>query len=333
MSEAHAADHHTAEHDIDPHGAGHHEHVILSWQLLVGVLVTLLFLTALTVFTAQAEQWIMDTWQIHIPRWVNIVGAMSIATVKALLVCAFFMQLKYDKPLNSIVMLFCLFCVWLFLMFSMIDLGNRDKVIPYRAEVPSLGGTGYNLGEGLDTTQLGSAFGSPRVSPHVTTGNQSLPEYVYAKALADFEQALAGSSDDPSTDAAEGEEGEPAKPKAKKKVPDRYLGDPYYIENPERAFWHYYYEKTYLKVGKTPHHHERDTNHHFDSFLHQFADELHAKGLDAHHDEHHGSDANRSRPAHGLTDGLFDADSHADDTHADDTHADTGEDHAPTDDH
>ncbi|MFG0306487.1 MAG: cytochrome C oxidase subunit IV family protein [Phycisphaerales bacterium JB040] len=325
MSDAHAhADHHTPEHDLDPHGVGHHEHVILSWQLLAGVLVTLLFLTALTVFTAQAEQWIMDTWQIEIPRWVNIVGAMSIATVKALLVCAFFMQLKYDKPLNSIVMLFCLFCVWLFLMFSMIDLGNRDKVIAYRAEVPSAGGTGYNLGAELDTDTLGSAFGSPRLSPHVTTGNQSLPEYVYAQALADFEKALAASGDGTP---AEGES-EEAKPEAKKKVPERYLGDPYYIENPERAFWHYYYEKTYLKAGKTPHHHERDTNHYFDSFLVRFHDELAAKGLDAHHDDGHDhSDANRSRPARGLTAGLFDA---ADD-HAQDTHA--GEDHAPTDDH
>ena len=55
MSDAHSIDHHTAEHDLDPHGVGHHEHVILSWQLLTGILLALLCLTALTVFTAQAD--------------------------------------------------------------------------------------------------------------------------------------------------------------------------------------------------------------------------------------------------------------------------------------
>ena len=342
-------EHHSAEHDLDPHGAQHgHEHVILSWQLLVGILMALFALTALTVFTAQAEVWIMDTWNIEIPRWVNIVGAMSIATVKALLVALFFMQLKYDKPLNGIVMLFCLFCVWLFLMFSMIDLGNRDKILEYKAEVPSLGGSGAGLNTALDTSKS-PAIMSSRLSPHIETGGVSLPEYAYNQALAEFEKALAESHH---SDGADGEDAEHAEDhdSGGLHIPDHYRNDPFYTENPERAFWHHYYEHTYLDKGKTPHHHERDTNHYYDSFLTRFHTQLAAKGLDAHHSSHESSDSNRSRPTHGLTPGLFSAndahgsdhgqehpDAHNDEEHTDEPHAGDDEaaeqDHAEGDDH
>jgi len=54
---------------------------------------------------------------------VNVLIALSIAVVKSILVAMFFMQLKYDNPLHSIIFLFCLFALALFLFFAMTDLG------------------------------------------------------------------------------------------------------------------------------------------------------------------------------------------------------------------
>ncbi|MFT5424606.1 MAG: cytochrome c oxidase subunit 4 [Phycisphaerales bacterium] len=290
----------------DPHHAqSGHGHVILSWQLLVGILFTLLCLTALTVFTAQAEKWVMLTWGITLPTWVNLAGAMSIATVKALLVMAFFMQLKYDKPINSIIMVACVICVWLFLMFCMIDLGNRDKVQAFKAQHFTEGGTGYSLSNGLAPGVPGAM--SSRLSPHVNTSNASLPEFVFQQALTNFPDA----------------------DQRGKKIADKYFDDPYYTENTERAFWHWYYDYTYVNKGLAPHHHNRDSENYYASFLDQNHDRLAELGIEVHHDSGHAaSDANLSRPRHGLTVGLFDAAA----DHGDDSHEATGHEepaHAP----
>ena len=42
--------------------------------------------------------WVAETWHIHIPSIFNACVALSIAVVKAVLVFAFFMQLRYDNP-------------------------------------------------------------------------------------------------------------------------------------------------------------------------------------------------------------------------------------------
>lgn len=131
--------------EIDPHGfdQGHshgHGHVIVGPFTLRSVLVALLFLTALTVAVAQAEVWAEHYFHIVLPWWVNVVGAMSIAVVKALLVMAFFMQLKYDNPINTVLMLFCISALAIFLGFSGMDLFNRALVDPIRGTSPVPGG-------------------------------------------------------------------------------------------------------------------------------------------------------------------------------------------------
>ena len=112
-------------HGINPHHDEHH-HFIADWRMQVTVLVVLLFFTFLTVAFFRVEAWVEVAFGIHLPGWINIAGAMTIATIKGVLVAAFFMQLKYDKVLNTFVLLFCLLCVGLFLGFAMIDLGSRD---------------------------------------------------------------------------------------------------------------------------------------------------------------------------------------------------------------
>ncbi len=157
----------------DPHGinthAHAHGHVVVGWKLQLGVLAALLFLTALTIGFYNAEQWAEAAFDIHLPGWVNVVGAMSIATVKATLVCMFFMQLRYDKALNTFALLFCLFAVGLFVFFSIIDLSTRGWVNDFKFGEITDGGTGVGLFTGPRDPNF-----SARVSPRVETAGGNI---------------------------------------------------------------------------------------------------------------------------------------------------------------
>lgn len=142
----------SAELDLhDPHGdhAGHgdgheHGHTILGFGTLAGVLAVLLFFTLLTVGLSRAEVAIADYLQIEIPQWVNVGIALTIATIKGALVAMFFMQLKYDNPINTMVLLFSLFAFALFLFFSMMDLGSRNVVYDFKSGEAKRGGMGID---------------------------------------------------------------------------------------------------------------------------------------------------------------------------------------------
>jgi caa(3)-type oxidase subunit IV len=155
-------------HGINPHHGEHH-HFIADWRMQVSILAILLFFTFLTVAFFRVEVWAEGAFGIHLPGWVNIAGAMTIATIKGILVAAFFMQLKYDKVLNTFVLLYCLLCVGLFLGFSMIDLGSRHLINPIASGEISYGGTGV----GLNSAPADDEF-SVRVSPKVNTSGIGL---------------------------------------------------------------------------------------------------------------------------------------------------------------
>ena len=159
-------------HGINPHDEAHHEHFIADWRMQVTVLVALLFFTALTVGFYNLEQWVETSFEIVLPHWINIAGAMGIAVVKGLLVAAFFMQLRYDKALNTFVMLFCFFCVSLFLGFAMIDLNDRGWVDPAKATEIQPGGTGAML----NSAPADEKF-SALLSPKVNTEGMNLVHY------------------------------------------------------------------------------------------------------------------------------------------------------------
>jgi len=135
--------------ETDPHGQHHHgqhrSHVIVGPAILRTILVFLLFFTALTVATAQLEVWVEHTFNMTLPWWVNVFVAMSIAVVKTILVMAFFMQLKYDNPLNTVLMLFCFFALGLFLLFTGLDLFSRGIVYDFKAGPVIMGGTGKGV--------------------------------------------------------------------------------------------------------------------------------------------------------------------------------------------
>lgn len=130
---------------VDPHGfesAHKHGHVILPVMTLRTVLTLLLVLTAATVFASRAEHWAQEFFHIVLPGWINVVVALSIAIVKATIVAMYFMQLRYDNPINSVIFLFCLFGVILFMGFTAMDLGVRNRIYSWKAGEAVQGGTG-----------------------------------------------------------------------------------------------------------------------------------------------------------------------------------------------
>jgi cytochrome c oxidase subunit 4 len=135
--------------ELDPHGVyhGHHSHVILRSSTLMAVLVALLAFTFLTVGATRLEEWVIYDLGFDLPPWVNVFVALSIAVVKSILVAMFFMQLKYDNPMNALAFCFCLFGVALFMGFTLLDLGNRDAIYPWKSGQIQEGGLGVIYGK------------------------------------------------------------------------------------------------------------------------------------------------------------------------------------------
>ena len=61
----------------------------------------------------------------------NLIIAVLIATVKATLVAMFFMHLRHDPPINAIIFVSSLIFLGIFLLFPLIDIQSRDRVVPY----------------------------------------------------------------------------------------------------------------------------------------------------------------------------------------------------------
>jgi cytochrome c oxidase subunit 4 len=65
----------------------------------------------------------------------NVVIALAIATVKALLVGMFFMHLRWDKSVNAIIAMSGFLFLGIFLMFDLIDISNRRDPLPRNTPV------------------------------------------------------------------------------------------------------------------------------------------------------------------------------------------------------
>jgi cytochrome c oxidase subunit 4 len=98
------------EHD-GHHGVGH----VVSPKILIATAAALLVLTVVTVASAKIDFNDFDL------REMNIVVALTIAVIKASLVCLFFMHLRWDRPFNSFVLVCSLAFVALFIGFAMTD--------------------------------------------------------------------------------------------------------------------------------------------------------------------------------------------------------------------
>lgn len=163
-------DMHDSHDDHSDHGE--HEHHVSSMFTLLGVLSILLVLTIATFGAYFVEQWVSSAFGIVIPQWVNVVICMSIATVKAVLVLMYFMHLRHDNPLNTVILLFCVFAFALFLGLTAMDLGTRKSIYAVKGDKIIEGGN--------------SKFGSAR-SVEVMRDGQLVVEQVPAGiALAEW---------------------------------------------------------------------------------------------------------------------------------------------------
>lgn len=102
--------HAPASTDAHDHGHDHDEPHAVPMRVLVSIFAILMFLTFATV----AATWV-DLGA------ANIVIALTIAVVKAALVCLYFMHLRYDSPFNSFILVTALIMVGLFIGYTLID--------------------------------------------------------------------------------------------------------------------------------------------------------------------------------------------------------------------
>lgn len=83
------------------------------------VLMALFFLTFLTV----------AAYRIELGEW-NLAVAVLIASVKATLVCYYFMHLKYEHAFNTLFFIGSILFLLLFLAYTSNDMSNRARVDP-----------------------------------------------------------------------------------------------------------------------------------------------------------------------------------------------------------
>lgn len=100
------------------HGkGGHHEHHILSTPMALKVWGVLICLTFITVAVAQVDLGAL-----------NFTVAMLVATIKASIVCIFFMGLKYDHKENTVIFTTSVIFVAIFMILTFGDLLTRGDV-------------------------------------------------------------------------------------------------------------------------------------------------------------------------------------------------------------
>lgn len=177
---------HSAADGFDAHGHKH-GHTVIPLATLRLVLTTLLFFTLLTVGLAQGEAFIAETFNIVLPQILNVFIALTIATIKTIIVVMIFMQLKYDNPINSMVFIFTIVTVAFFLGFTTLDLGNRQTIDRFKGVYIVPGGTGLD-GSGIPITAkarnaaIANAQPGDHAVPHAETAEHAEPFDAIAKA-------------------------------------------------------------------------------------------------------------------------------------------------------
>jgi cytochrome c oxidase subunit IV len=120
---------HDDEHEHHDHDHGDHEDLpygdeevhahIGSYRGYFAVFMGLIFFTLLTVGVAS----------IHLGK-ANLAVAVIIASIKAALVCTFFMHLKDDNKFNSIILISAITFIGVFFALTLNDVSYREKLDP-----------------------------------------------------------------------------------------------------------------------------------------------------------------------------------------------------------
>ena len=107
----------------------HTEHAINPKVETAKYLATLVVLLILTAITVGASYINFGSG--------NIVIALSIATVKAIIVALIFMHLLHDKPVNAVIAVAGFLFLGIFLMFDFIDVTTRTNPQPTNLHAPA----------------------------------------------------------------------------------------------------------------------------------------------------------------------------------------------------
>ncbi len=119
LNPSHAADdHHHADQHGDEHAGDMHVHAV-SLNLLFTIFGLLIFLTAVTVGVTAFD----------FGYATNLLVAMAVAVVKAVLVGLYFMHLRWDTPFHALALIISLVFVGLFIVFCMFDAGDYQGLI------------------------------------------------------------------------------------------------------------------------------------------------------------------------------------------------------------
>jgi cytochrome c oxidase subunit IV len=95
-------------------------HHVIPLKIYAAVGISLLFMTAVTVWISLFD---FGNW--------NMIIAMSVATIKAGLVAAYFMQLRYENKFFLAMLLVALIALTTFIVFTMIDNKSRAAIYDY----------------------------------------------------------------------------------------------------------------------------------------------------------------------------------------------------------
>lgn len=90
------------------------EHHIIPFKTYITILITLLFLTVITVWVARIDFGALNAYI-----------AMFIASIKAALVLLYFMHLKYDDRMYPTIFFVAVFFLFVMFAFSQLDIVTR----------------------------------------------------------------------------------------------------------------------------------------------------------------------------------------------------------------
>ncbi len=113
----------TEHHDDHGHGLAH----VATVKVLVATGGTLLMLTLLTVVASKID---------FGGSSINLAVAMVIAVTKATLVILFFMHLRYDRLVHSVVFVSALLAACLFVGFTLMDTGQYQETNIWNPSTP-----------------------------------------------------------------------------------------------------------------------------------------------------------------------------------------------------
>ena len=110
-----SATHDVQASDHNPHGIGH----VVSPLILLGVFAALMFLTVITVAVTGVD----------FGYKINLIVALAIAVVKAVLVVAYFMHLRYDSLFYTAIVAVCMIFIGVFILTVILDTDQYHPIV------------------------------------------------------------------------------------------------------------------------------------------------------------------------------------------------------------